>query len=261
MRRSLAIILAVIDSTIKPHRHLRFLFQDLMISNIIDRALPYASMDFDSFRSLGTCQMGGYDETMTTGGGLFLPWTLYGEYAGVEYLWSSDLISMTVGGTAVEPVNPLKGMLFALDSGASEFKGDDDIMNQMLTLIQSLGNPSIELTFEQGSINIDSSIYNVLIQEGPDQGQTLPAFRPLGLNQLVLVGSVILDYVYSVFQYEVVVCDETTVSLAPVGVYLFNKPGYPQIVTGSAQLPGRVTPSRGRTVLLPRRSAEKGGVS
>jgi hypothetical protein len=107
-------------------------------------------------------------------------------------------------------------------------------------------------------ITVDSSIYMKTIEAGPDAGETLPQFQPIGTPGLMYVGSVLHDYCYSIFRYEVTHCDSTTFSLAPVGVYLFNKPGGPQVVHGSVPFPGKVEPNQGHLVVKSKVPFEKG---
>lgn len=223
-----------------------FLFQELMIAGYVDPDLPYVAFDWDPVTKLGTCQMGGYDDSKMQGPSLYLPWTPYTTLAGVEYLWSADLASYMVGDQVVA-----ENVKFALDSGSSQFKGDDDIMNQTLALIASLGNPNVVLSFPgDGRINIPPAAYNVLIEAGPDQGQVIPQFQPLGIPDLALVGSILMDYLYTVHEYRVVECQATTYSLAPVGMHLFNRSNERRIITESsrgAPKLGRRRPARGMT--------------
>lgn len=226
-----------------------FLFQDLMIQGHIDPKMPFVAFDTNPSTKTGVCQMGGFDPSKATGPHLFLPWAVYSAFNGVEYLWTSPLNKMIVGNAEISPE---KSKLFSLDTGSSQFKGDDEIMNSTLSEIASQGNPQIEFVFDGGYIQIGPEIYNVLIEEGPDKGKTLPQFNPLGLTNLALVGSVLMDFCYCVFQYEVVLCDATTISLKPVGMHLFNQPGLPPIIHGnSARKLGPVQPTKGKSYLLP----------
>lgn len=107
-------------------------------------------------------------------------------------------------------------------------------MRQTLERIAQGGFPDVVLGFADGEITIGADLYNVLIEEGPDKGQTLPQFEPLGLADLVLVGSVVMEHCYTVYEYRVVQCRPGDYSLAPVGVWLYNRPGGPQIITRSS---------------------------
>jgi hypothetical protein len=156
-----------------------------------------------------------------------MPWTPYTQFAGVEYVWTTPLESYSVGNQVVAT-----DIQFALDSGSSQFKGDDNIMNTTLALLKSMGNPPVKMALSGGGvITITPDLYNVKIQAGPDQGKTLPQFQPLGLTGLVLVGSVVMESCYTIHNYRVVQCGSNSYSLAPVGMWAFNKPGGPKIIS------------------------------
>lgn len=223
-----------------------FLFQELMIAGYVDPELPYVSFDWDPATKVGTCQMGGYDDAKTQGPFLYFPWKEYTALAGLEYLWPTELASYKVGDQLVA-----ENVMFALDSGSSQFKGDNDIMNRTLALIASLGDPTITLGFPGGGeITVPPPVYNVLIEAGPNQGQVIPQFQPLGIPQLALVGSVLMDYFYTIYEYQAVECQATTYSLAPVGVRIYSRSNNQQIITkssSSAPQLGRRRPLRGMT--------------
>lgn len=202
------------------------LFQELIRSGQLDPAQPYVAFDWDAAEHQGTCQMGAVDATKTRGAHVFLPWSLYSTVPGVEYIWSTQLRSYSVGGETLAT-----DLRFALDSGSSQFKGDDALMQQTLARIAQGGSPDVVLGFADGEITLGADLYNVLIEDGPQQGQTLAQFAPLGLTDLVLVGSLVMEHCYSVFEYQVVHCGPGVYSLAPVGVWLFNRPEGPQIIT------------------------------
>lgn len=85
---------------------------------------------------------------------------------------------------------------------------------------------------------------------------TLPGTAPLGLTDLVLVGSLIMEHCYTVHEYQVVHCKPQTFSLAPVGIWLFNRPGGPQIITRASKkafTPGQRTVTTQRVTLAPPR--------
>jgi saccharopepsin len=218
-----------------------FIVQDLMNAGMISTNYPYVCFDWNSSTSTGSCLIGGVDPAKyIENEGVFLPWTPYDQFPGVEYIWTTNLKAYFVGNTQI-PGN----YQFALDSGSSQFKGDDDLMNQTLALIKSQGNPLVRLFFPNGgAITIPPNLYNVTIQAGPDQGKTLPQFQPLGLKGLALVGSVVMESCYTVHEYRVVQCGGNRFSLAPVGMWVFNKPGGPKIVTPPAEGNGRTLGQR-----------------
>jgi len=226
-----------------------FLFQELMIAGLVDKEMPYVAFDHDTQTGTGTCVMGGYDERLTNQDGIFLPWALYNTYAGSEFLWATSLQSMTVGDI---DVGAGKTLSFALDTGSSQFKGDNEVMNKTLELVKT-GKYTVKLTFESGSITILPDLYNVRIEAGPDKDKVIPQFQPFGTDNLILVGSVIHGHCYTIFQYEIVECSAAVVSLSPVGVWLFNKPGGPHIINGHDRLPGRVPVKRGHVSFGARR--------
>lgn len=226
-----------------------FVFQTLMNSGKIDPHQPFVAFDWDPASRRGVCQMGAVEAEKTRGPHLFLPWSLYSKVRGVEYIWSTPLVSYTVGGDVLA-----RNVTFALDSGSSQFKGDDRLMRQTLERIAQGGSPEVVLGFADGEITLGPDLYNALIEEGPDQGKTLPQFEPLGLADLVLVGSLVMEHCYTVYEYRVVQCRPGAYSLAPVGMWLFNRPQGPQIITHSSSRRFEAearTLLRGKRVLSP----------
>lgn len=209
-----------------------FLFQDLISSGRLDPTHPYVAFDWNPSDRSGTCQMGAIDASKTRGPGLFLPWSVYSRLPGVEYIWSTELKSYSVGGETLA-----NNLSFALDSGSSQFKGDDKIMGQTLALIARGARPDVVLGFAEGEITLGADLYNLLVEEGPQKGQTVPQFAPLGLPDLVLVGSLVMEHCYTVYEYQVAQCGHEVYSLAPTGIWLFNRPGGPQIITRSSSRP------------------------
>ena len=209
-----------------------FMFQDLISSGRLDPTHPYVAFDWNPSDRSGTCQMGAIDASKTRGPGLFLPWSVYSRLPGVEYIWSTELKSYSVGGETLA-----NNLSFALDSGSSQFKGDDAIMGQTLALIARGARPDVVLGFAEGEITLGADLYSLLVEEGPQKGQTVPQFAPLGLPDLVLVGSLVMEHCYTVYEYQVVQCGHEVYSLAPTGIWLFNRPGGPQIITRSSSRP------------------------
>ena len=203
-----------------------FVFQELMNAGKVDPHQPFIAFDWDAGSGRGSCQLGAVDASKTQGPHLFLPWAVYGKMAGVEYIWSTPLTTFAVGGEILA-----KDLTFALDSGSSRFKGDDRLMRQTLARIAQGDCPPVVLGFADGEITLGADAYNVLIDQGPCKGQTLPQFEPLGIPDMVLAGSLVMEHCYTVYEYRVVQCGPGAYSLAPVGVWLFNRPGGPQIIT------------------------------
>ncbi|MDR6146199.1 hypothetical protein QE363_001992 [Sphingomonas sp. SORGH_AS870] len=218
-----------------------FIVQTMMNNGLISPRLPFISFDWPYGTHQGSCQIGGFDQSKIGKGSIFLPWEVYSIYKGAEYIWSSKFQDFYVGNQKVA-----SGGFFALDSGSSQFKGDPTIMNNTLSIIKAQGFPNVRITFPGslgGMITINKDIYNVLIEEGEGKGTYIPQFAPLdGLSQMILVGSVLMEYCYSVYAYEVVQCGTAgAYSFKPRGVYLFNRPNGPQIITASSDA-GLVAP-------------------
>lgn len=220
-----------------------FIVQELMNNGIISPSLPYVSFNWDPLARAGSCELGGFDPAKYIAReGIFMPWVPYTQFKGVEYIWTTPLQSYKVGFQALG-----SNLLFALDSGSSQFKGDDYVMSTTLFLLSKLGNPPVTLGINGGEITVTSDLYNVRIEAGPDQGKVIPQFQGLGLTNLVLVGSVLMEYCYTIFAYRVAVNPSGAISLSPVGMYAFNKPGGPKIITkpsANLKLPQSVAPTR-----------------
>ncbi|MFL1416832.1 avidin/streptavidin family protein [Pseudomonas fildesensis] len=206
-----------------------FLLQALMREGQLAPDQPFVAFDWNNQGRKGSCQMGAIDASKTQGPHLFLPWSVYSTLNGVEYIWSADLKSYSVGAELLA-----SDIKFALDSGSSQFKGDDALMRQTLARIAQGSQPDIVLGFADGEITLGADLYNCLIEEGPQKGERLPQFAPLGLTDLVLVGSLVMEHCYTVYEYQVVKCNHEVYSLAPVGIWLFNKADGPQIITQSS---------------------------
>lgn len=204
-----------------------FIVQNLMNNGTIPPSSPYVSFNWDPSSGMGSAEFGGFDTSKyIPSEGIFMPWTPYTQFKGVEYLWTTPLDSYKVG---FQPLGT--NLQFALDSGSSQFKGDDYVMNTTLFLLTKLGYPPVTLGINGGEISVPSDLYMVKIEAGPNQGQVIPQFVPLGLTNLVLVGSVLMEYCYTIFAYRVVINPSGAITLAPTGMYAFNKPGGRKIIT------------------------------
>lgn len=208
-----------------------FFTQDLMNRGYMDPGLPVVSFYTDQSSGQGSCIFGGYDASkFDPHTSIFMPWTPYTQFPGVEYIWTTPLYSYTVGDQTIA-----QNVQFCLDSGSSQFKGDNDIMDKTLSIIAGSPQPPVvslrvgQVGGGPGLIEIGPDVYNVLIQEGPDKGKTIPQFQPLGLTNLALVGSVLMDQLYTIYEYDVFVTPNGY-QLAPIGTWVFNKIGGPNII-------------------------------
>jgi saccharopepsin len=220
-----------------------FIIPQLMSAGLMDPQLPYVSFSTDPATGQGTVLLGGVDlAAIDPYSAVFLPWTPYVQLPGVAYIWTTPLNQYIVGDELVAA-----NQQFALDSGSSQFKGDNNIMNTTLQLVAASPQPDVTLVVGMtvsgtpANIVVPPSVYMVNIQAGPDQGQTLPQFNPLGLNGLVLVGSVLMDQLYTTYEYSVTV-DEAGYHLDPVGMWIFNKIDGPQLIQTASKTPFAMRP-------------------
>jgi saccharopepsin len=213
-----------------------FIVATLMNQGTISPNTPWVAFNWDPNSRTGTCQIGGVDTSkFIQSEGIFMPWSPYTQFKGVEYIWSTALQSYAVGGQVLAT-----DIQFCLDSGSSQFKGDDNLMNQTLALVGP-GGPPVTLAINGGQMTITADMYMVEIEAGPDQGKDLPQFNPLGLTNLALVGSVVMENCYTIFGYTASYDENGQVVLSPNGMWAFNKPGGPKIITqpsANLELPG-----------------------
>ena len=204
-----------------------FIVAGLMNSGTISSNMPYIAFDWDPVSRAGSCQMGGVDQSkFIASEGIFMPWTPYTQFAGVEYIWTTPLDSYVVGGQSLG-----SNLQFALDSGSSQFKGDDKLMNDTLKIVGPQGGPPVVLGLNGGEMTVTSDVYMATVEAGPDRGKTLPQFNPLGLTNLALVGSVVMEQCYTIFGYQPSFTEAGDVWLSPYGMWAFNKPGGPKLIT------------------------------
>ncbi|MEM8696418.1 MAG: pepsin-like aspartic protease [Pseudomonadota bacterium] len=222
-----------------------FIVEELMNNGSISPTMPLVSFDWNPETRSGSCEIGGLDKSkFIEDEGIFMQWMPYTEFKGVEYIWTTSLDSYSVGGT---PICPEKDLMFAFDSGASRFKGDNTLMTETLALVGKTGGPPVTLGFGDGEMTVTSDMYMVEMEEGPDKGEVLPQFKKLGLTNLALVGSVIMEYCYVVYGYTVSTNQAGRYILSPKGMWAFNKPGLPKLITKSPadmEMPGPCEPTQ-----------------
>jgi len=211
-----------------------FLFKELMDQGVVSREMPFLAFHADPATKTGTVTMGRLDPNVIDPQAyLFLPWR---QYSSGKDLWATPLKSMKVGDQELA-----SDISFSLDSGSSRFKGDVAILKEAFALTSETSDTvTIEVgetsSGDVGVLQIPAEIYNVGIEEGPGKGESISQFAPLeGLEGLVLVGSVLMDHLYTVFEYEVMESANGYV-LSPVGMWIFNKKGdYPVIQNRQSQ--------------------------
>jgi len=213
-----------------------FFVAALMNAGLMDPDMPYVSFITDPGTGQGLATFGGIDlDAVELDSAVFLPWTPYTQFPNVQYVWSTPLSQYLVGGKLVAA-----NVQFALDSGSSQFKGDDFIMDETQRLVKTPGmQPNVTLVLgitpdgNAASIVVPPSVYMVEIEAGPQKGQVLAQFNPLGMTGLVLVGSVLMDQIYTTYEYSVTET-EHGYHLTPVGMWIFNKKGGPQLIQSTS---------------------------
>lgn len=208
-----------------------FLLGDLFNAGVLNPYTPYLSF------GNGQCILGGVDLSQCVlDEYIYLPWTSYTPYPPVNYMWNCAVDEISVGGTRVAT-----DQFFCLDTGSSRFKGDPKIVDPLLALIAASGDTAtVDLSFGGGDISVPSSVYMQTIEAGPDQGETLAQFEAMdGLDQQVLVGSVLMDNLYTVFEYAIA-GEAGDYTLSPVGMWMFNKVGGPALITTKQAKPAAI---------------------
>lgn len=202
--------------------HIGFFLANLMDAGLVDPAMPYVSFWTDRPSSSGEVILGGVDENkFDPENGLFLPWSVYSVLPGVEYIWTTPLRSYSMGGKT------WTNKWFALDSGSSQFKGDDDIMGASFLLAERSQPPVVleagtTVEGQPATITVSPEMYMMEIQAGEGKGKVIPQFKPLGIKDLALVGSLVMDFAYTIFEYDVSLVNGRHV-LYPRGMWMFEK--------------------------------------
>lgn len=194
------------------------LLEQLKAQGLIEYAI--ASFYFDPVRGFGVCRMGSVDMN------LFEPSTfnvlpLQPLSGDLNYLWNVPLDNLTIGGASVTQNAGL-----VLDTGSSRFKGGQAVIQRMLNAITDNGArptqvdnaaalanyPSLTLTMGGVNYTLTPQQYflklsDTLWEVGVHYLEGLP-------DEMLLVGSVFLDTVYSIFYYETGTPDLQAVGLA-----------------------------------------------
>lgn len=199
------------------------IMSSLIEQQLVSKDMPYVAFETDAQSGQGSVSLGRLDQTYQNSRAyLFLPWKT-SLIPSVSYLWSTQLASFTLGEQVLA-----KDVDFILDSGSSQYKGDADVMQAALNAIAK--NPE-ELIIRfpdcgatpNGELRIPASTYLVEIEEGQDKGEVQAQFKPMdGIPGLILTGSVLMDYLYTVYEYQVIKI-AGKVALRPVGTWIFNK--------------------------------------
>jgi hypothetical protein len=169
---------------------------------------PLAAFYFDPLRGEGQCLMGAIDqhrfELSSCNTLPVIP--LSGE---LSYLWNVNLDLLEIAGTPVSTNGSL-----TLDTGSSCFKGGKTIIARMLDVLTDQGRrptrisdpsdlseyPDIQLTLGGQSYTLTPAEYFLSI--GPNDWELGVHYLEGLPDELLIVGSVFLDTLYSIFQYE-----------------------------------------------------------
>lgn len=217
-----------------------WLLQQLVQQGSIDADQVYASFYMDTDNNEGIVTLGGYDlDLVDPDSRLSFPFSVYDL---LPYLWTTVLNSWTVGGQEV--IAPGQGFHFAFDTGSSDFKGDTSATDQAIDLInayyQTYGQyPEMELSMgtdqygNPGKLMLGPDQYRVMIQAGNGAGQMQTAIDTLNIPELLLVGSIMLEHLYTVFWYERT-GTPGNYQLQPTETWLFNKTNGPKIIQNSS---------------------------
>lgn len=219
--------------------------ESLYHHGIIDEHALFVSFHTNAMTQQGKVSFGQLDERYKDClEYLFLPWQrVPGEsLQSLYYIWTTPMQRLLIGEQSIAQANADKPLSFCLDSGSSLFKGDPDTMLRaycQASLTQ--GDLTIELSPDEHgqrqSLTLPASLYNVEIEAGELMGETFAQFQPMaGLEGVMLVGSVLLDHLYCVYQYQL---DEHQ-RLAPRGMWLFNKPDDVKIITKQQLQPAAI---------------------
>ncbi|MFM2486840.1 pepsin-like aspartic protease [Celerinatantimonas yamalensis] len=225
--------------------------ETLLAQGVINAQQPFVSFDTDPQNARGQVVFGGLDASYAQSREyLFLPWKRYDAtpaVASLYYIWTTELESLAIADkTLCSRQSSSTPLFFCLDSGSSQFKGDPEVMFNAYQYASLLGG---DLTLTLGSTDtgalgklcITEALYNVQVEAGEFAGLQVPQFEPMqGLDALVLVGSVLMDYLYTVYEYQVVVDSLGSQKLEPVGMWIFNKQTGPQIIQSRQNQPAQI---------------------
>jgi len=218
-----------------------FIVEELMNAGAISPDFPFVSFGWDQRTRVGDGIIGGFDpDAFDPASGIFVPWREYTAFAGVGYIWSTPMQSYAVGDDVLATATAGNPYWFCLDSGSSQFKGDDALMTGTLQRVgPSASGPPVVIRLGDpgaptiGTLTVTPPMYNAVIQTGPGKGALISQFAPLGLTGLALVGSTLMDWCYTIFEYAVS-GTPGNYWLAPSGMWIFNKRGGPSVVTAGA---------------------------
>ncbi len=194
------------------------LLEQLKRQKIIQHAV--ASFYFDPTRGTGSCVMGAADKNLFDSNTLnILPLLPLG--GELNYLWNLRLDRLATGSITVVDSGDL-----VLDTGSSRFKGGCAVIGRMINAITDQGKRPAQVydpTELQSYPDIELTLGGRIYTLSPQQyfQHIAPSTWELGVHyleglpdELLLVGSLFLDTVYSIFFYETENAGQKAVGLA-----------------------------------------------
>lgn len=194
------------------------LLEQLRLQGLIKYAV--ASFYVDPMRGNGSCLMGAIDSSRFVAGSLNVLPNVPQE-GDLDYLWSVPLDRLDSGGVTVTQNSTL-----VLDTGSSRFKGGKAITDRLQNAITDNGKrpttvtseaaladyPTIELTLGGVGYTLTPQQYflrlsDTVWQLGVHYLEGLP-------DEFLLVGTVFLDTVYSIFYFETLTPGQRAIGLA-----------------------------------------------
>jgi hypothetical protein len=222
-------------------------FRQLLNQGVVSPTKPFLAFDTDAGPdgSTGTVTMGQLDPAYKDAlDYLFIPWVDYGH--GYSDLWTGKMASISLDDQ--ELPSEADAMFLCLDTGASQFKGDVEMMSAALKIISEGNNPVLTIKLDQGAdesmvkgvLKVPPEVYNVFIEAGPDKGEVIPQFLSMeGLPGLALVGSVLMDYLYTVHEFKVW-GEAGQYKIAALGMWIFNKTDGRRIIQNIQDKPAAI---------------------
>ncbi|MFY0598767.1 MAG: A1 family peptidase [Cyclobacteriaceae bacterium] len=214
-------------------KRISYFVEQLINDGAIDTADLQLSFYCDLKTGTGEIRIGNIDSSkVDLSSKLTFPFVQYSSVVpsmqSLDYLWTTPIQEIKVGHSVIAT-----NKLFCFDTGASDFKGDTSVV---LLAKRSIENfkakygsfPKMELNFgidingQVGKIILDESQYQKKIEAGEGAGEEILTFDDLELEDLILVGSVLLDNTYTVFDYYVT-GEQGNYTLHPKNMVLYNK--------------------------------------
>jgi len=228
-----------VPNGLSPDPHSTHIVETLLNAGVLTPERAMVSFLMDPASGTGVVEFGGYDvQAVDEDSAIELPFAPYASQApGLDYIWTTPLRSWKVG-----PVEVARGQLFCHDTGSSHFKGDPvllmEAMHQLELQRGRFGRfPLLELGIGRhrddgrpARLLLGADQYVTEIEAGQGRGHTTANLNPLaGYDGLVLVGSILLDHVCAVYQFQVS-GTPGRYRVAPGTTLMFNKRGGPQVI-------------------------------